>query len=261
MLQTRQVGRVCHSSLAKWFAVLWGKAIGLQRSLSYHYFRRCRATLCNLPAVTYAKSTHSMFENLFGGAKKPVQKAPEDMRPNERMQAIAGSATADLAAQLLVAPTALMQLAPDDARTVVSYMVPREIATGVTFITEGDKLDTGYMVLLLDGEVTVESISVSRREPVTVTVLGPGSLIGEMGLVDGQARLASCTASTDVVCALLSRAALEKLSSDHPETAAKLMLAVSMRIAERLRDTTEKLRLYSQLVIAMQQEIDRLMPT
>ena len=97
--------------------------------------------------------------------------------------------------------------------------------------------------------------------PVTVTVLGPGSLIGEMGLVDGQPRLASCTASTDVRCAILSREALEKMGEEDPKTAAKLMFAVSLRVAERLRDTAEKLKMYSQLVQAMQQEIDHLMPT
>ncbi|UUZ65379.1 cyclic nucleotide-binding domain-containing protein [Polaromonas sp. P1(28)-13] len=128
---------------------------------------------------------------------------------------------------------------------------------GTTFITEGDHTDTGYMALLLEGEVTVENIVVSRSTPVTVTVLGPGSLIGEMRLVDDRARLASCTASTDALCAILSRAALEKLGSDDPRTAAKLMFAVSLRIAERLRETSEKLKMYSQLVQAMQQEIDR----
>ncbi|MDB5890773.1 MAG: cyclic nucleotide-binding domain (cNMP-BD) protein [Polaromonas sp.] len=168
---------------------------------------------------------------------------------------------AELAAKLLIAPTALMQLAPEDALTVVSYMIPRRIATGTTFIKEGDKTDTGYMVLLLEGEVTVENIIVSRHEPVTVTVLGPGSLIGEMGLVDGKPRLASCTASTAISCAILSRAALEKLGEEDPKTAAKLMFAVSLRIAERLRETSEKLKNYSQLVQAMQQEIDHLMPT
>ena len=202
-----------------------------------------------------------MFENLFGKNKKPAPAAPERMRPKERMRAVEGSSSAELAAQLLIAPTALMQLTHEEALTVVSYMIPRKIVTGTTFITEGDKSDTGYMVLLLEGEVTVENIVVSRHVPVTVNVLGPGSLIGEMGLVDGQARLASCTASTDVRCAILSREALRKLSLENPRTAAKLMFAVSLRIAERLRETTLKLKNYSQLVQAMQQEIDHLMPT
>ena len=202
-----------------------------------------------------------MFENLFGKNKKPAPAAPERMGPKERMRAVEGSSSAELAAQLLIAPTALMQLTHEEALTVVSYMIPRKILTGTTFITEGDKSDTGYMVLLLEGEVTVENIVVSRHVPVTVNVLGPGSLIGEMGLVDGQARLASCTASTDVRCAILSREALRKLSLENPRTAAKLMFAVSLRIAERLRETTLKLKNYSQLVQAMQQEIDHLMPT
>lgn len=201
-----------------------------------------------------------MLENLFGKKRRETPEAPESMRPKDRMRAIEGSSTAELAARLLIAPTALMQLTLEEAFTVVSYMMPRRIAEGTTFIHEGDKSDTGYMVLLLEGEVTVESIVVSRRTPVTVTVLGPGSLIGEMGLVDGQARLASCTASSDVSCAVLSRAALEKMGEKEPVTAAKLMFAVSLRIAERLRDTSEKLKMYSQLVQAMQQEIDRLMP-
>lgn len=53
----------------------------------------------------------------------------------------------------------------------------------------------------------------------------------------------------------------EKLTEEDPATAAKLLLAVSSRIAARLRETTEKLKLYSRLVLAMQQEIEHLMPT
>ena len=202
-----------------------------------------------------------MFENLFRGKKDISSEAPEKLGPKDRMRAIEGSSTAELAAHLLIAPTALMQLTRKEAFTVVSYMTPRKIAMGTTIIREGDESDTGYMMLLLEGEVTVESIVVSRRTPVTVTVLGPGSLIGEMGLVDGRARLASCTASTDARCAVLTRKALEKLGEEDPHTAAKLMFAVSVRIAERLRETSEKLKMYIQLVQAMQQEIDHLMPT
>lgn len=202
-----------------------------------------------------------MFENLFRGKKRLLTVSPQELEPQERMRAIEGSSTAELAARLLIAPTALMQLTREEALTVVSYMTPRKIAEGTTFIRQGDESDTGYMMLLLEGEVTVENIVVSRRTPVTVTVLGPGSLMGEMGLVDGQARQASCTATTASRCAVLTRAALEKLGEDDPQTATKLMFAVSLRIAERLRETSEKLKMYTQLVQAMQQEIDHLMPT
>ena len=134
-----------------------------------------------------------MFNKFFG--KKPPE-AQESRLPEERLRSIEGSTSADLAAEMLTAPSALMQLTNEDARIVVTYMKPHKIAEGVTFIKQGDTKDTDFMLLVIDGEVTVESIVVSRTEPITVSVLGPGSLIGEMGLVDGEPRSASCTAVT-----------------------------------------------------------------
>lgn len=198
-----------------------------------------------------------MFESLRSKSKpQPGTKADE-----ARMRDIKGSTTAELAATLLIAPTALMQLTLEEARIIVSFMKPRKISTGTTFITEGDRQDTGVMFLILDGDVTVESLTVSRRESRIVNVIGAGSLLGEMSLLGGGARLASCVASTNLLCATLTRAALEKLTEQDPRAAAKLLLAISTRIVERLRDVTDKVRLYSDLVQVMQQEIDSLMPT
>ena len=166
-----------------------------------------------------------------------------------------GSESADLAAELLIAPTALMQLTAKEARVVVGYMQPKKIAKGTVFITEGDTEDTNFMMLLLDGEVTVETIIVSREQAMTVTVLGQGSLIGELALLDGEARHASCTAASNLRCAILTRQALESLMAEQPAVAAKLMLAVSQRIAVRLRETGEKLKLYVKLTQAMEEEI------
>jgi CRP/FNR family transcriptional regulator, cyclic AMP receptor protein len=202
-----------------------------------------------------------MFKKVLGQAFGLGETDPSEKSPQERARALQGSSSADEAAQLLRAPTALMQLSAQEARVVVGYMQPTKIEEGSTFIREGDVDHTDHMLLLLSGEVTVETITVSRVSPVTVTVLGPGSLIGEMGLLDGEPRSASCTASTDVRAAVLTRAALEKLMAEEPTVAAKLLLAVSLRIAQRQRETAEKLKLYTQLVAAMQQEIDRLMPT
>ncbi|MBK7657090.1 MAG: hypothetical protein IPJ18_20800 [Betaproteobacteria bacterium] len=68
------------------------------------------------------------------------------------------------------------------------------------------------------------------------------------------------TASTKLRCAILTREAMEELLKDHPKIGAKLMMAIAMRIGDRLRDNTEKLKKYVQLTKTMQQEIDRLMP-
>ena len=160
------------------------------------------------------------------------------------------------AAELLSAPSALVHLALDEARIVVSYMTPRFIAADTTFIREGDANDEGFMALVLDGEVVVESITVSRTEPLTIKVLGPGSLVGEVGLVDQEPRSASCTASADVLCAILTRDALRALIQASPAIGAKLLLAIAANLAERLRDNARKLRLYAKLAKTMHQELE-----
>lgn len=201
----------------------------------------------------------SLFDKLFR-SHHPGD-APETRLAAERRAGVDGSSSAHRAASLLRAPTALMQLSEAEALTVVGFMRPRIFSSGTRIIRQGDASDTGFMVLVMEGEITVETIVASRVNPVTVTVLGPGSLIGEMSLVDGAARSASCTASTEVKCAVLAREALEALINEQPATAAKLMAAVAQRLAERLRESGHKLQIHSQLVQTMQQEIDALMPT
>ena len=58
----------------------------------------------------------------------------------------------------------------------------------------------------------------------------------------------------------LTRDALKQLLDDDPRTAAKLMMAISTRIAQRLRENQDKLKLYAQLTQAMNEEIHALMP-
>jgi len=165
------------------------------------------------------------------------------------------------AAELLTAPSALMHLTLDEARVVVGYMTPRFIPADTTFIREGDAADDGFMALLLEGEVVVESVTVSSTEPLTIKVLGPGALVGEVGLVDQEPRSASCTTGMDSLCAILTRDALQALITREPTISAKLLLAISARLAERLRDNARKLRLYAKLAKAMQLEIDRMVAT
>jgi CRP/FNR family transcriptional regulator, cyclic AMP receptor protein len=212
------------------------------------------------PAHIIANPVSGMLSRWFSRkAAAPADPADSVIR-QQRLRVIAGSSSADRAAEMLTARTALMQLTHEEARAVVAYMRPHRIPEGTTFIREGDTADTGFMLLVLDGEVTVESIVVSRTAPITVSVLGAGNLIGEMGLLDGSPRSASCTAMSDLRCAMLTREGLNQLLNDDPRTAAKLMLAISLRIANRMRESQEKLKLYAQLTQAMNEEINALMP-
>lgn len=188
-----------------------------------------------------------MLNNFF----KKKSHTPDSHAPDETEH----STSADLAAELLIAPTALMQLTPQEARVVVRYMQPQMVEKGTVLIREGDTHDTSFMLLLIDGEVTIEALMVGRTESIVITVLGPGNLIGELGLLDGKARYASCVAATPLRAAMLTRESLDLLMHEEPAIAAKLILGISMRIGVRLREVTDKLKMYVQLTQAMEQEI------
>jgi CRP/FNR family cyclic AMP-dependent transcriptional regulator len=160
------------------------------------------------------------------------------------------------AAALLITEGALVELSAADAREVVSYMRPERIKAGEVVIREGESTRNDFMALVLDGEVTVENSVAAAHDSMVVSILGPGGLIGDMGIIDGGPRSATCTASTDLALAVLTREALTRLMDTHPSVAARLLLAMSKRIADHLRETNRKLMTFAQVSKALQQELD-----
>jgi len=170
-------------------------------------------------------------------------------------------ALAEAAAALLRTNTALAELAAEDARRVVSYMGLVSFPGGATVIREGDRSRTGFMLLILNGEVSVETYEaapVNQGAPVVISVLGPGSLIGEMGVLDAEPRAASCITVGPVDAAALTRQALDQLINDDPRVGARLMAAVSQRLADRLRATDQQVRIYARLVAEQHAELQTL---
>ena len=162
------------------------------------------------------------------------------------------------AIQLLRTPTALADLSSDDARIVVSHMWSVAYNTGAVLLREGDTDHTGFMLLLLSGEVSVQLEALQPGAPTVISVLGAGHLIGEMGVIDGAPRSTQCVAVNRVEAAALTRAALHQLIETEPGVSARLMSAVAQRLSERLRAAADQLRIYAQLVAGQQAEIARL---
>jgi CRP-like cAMP-binding protein len=171
------------------------------------------------------------------------------------MSGVGGEAREN-AARLLITPNGLVELSLADAREVIGFMRPKRVAAGTVFIHEGEALHVDDMMLILEGEATVEYEVSASAETMVVSILGPGGLIGEMGLLDGSPRSATCTATTDLAVAVLTRAALLQLIDECPDVAARLLLTISKRLSDRLREANRKLRTFAQLSRALQQELD-----
>jgi CRP/FNR family transcriptional regulator, cyclic AMP receptor protein len=160
------------------------------------------------------------------------------------------------AARLLITPSALEELSLEDALRTVGYMVPLAIEAGTTIVHEGETDDGDFMLLVLEGDISVESEPVQfDEENLLVRVMGPGSLIGELSLLDGAPRSASCVASTDIFAAVLTRERFVQLLHDEPRLGVKLLLAISKRMADHLRGITHKLKLFAQMNKVLSEEL------
>ena len=95
---------------------------------------------------------------------------------------------------------------------------------------------------LLAGTVDVTKRKVGaesdRDDTSAVTrlaVIRPGAVIGEMSMLDGEPRYATCTAIDAVEAAVLTRAAVARLIAEQPPVAAKLLVKITQLLAQRLR--------------------------
>ena len=163
-------------------------------------------------------------------------------------------------AELLISRTALTELSLDDAHKIVQRMHTRSIKKDLVLVQEGTSANS-YMLLILRGEGVVENEFLRKSDSVILGVVGAGHIIGEMGLLDGEPRSATCTAFTDMDVAVLDRAALTQLIEQEPATGCKLLAALLQRTSSRLRTTNKKLRVLTQINRTLQQEIRALSPS
>ena len=181
--------------------------------------------------------------------------APQRLRPSAGAGA---EAVMQRAADLLSSRNAVLNLSADEALRVVTHMQLVNFPRGTTLLRQGDDSKLDHLLLLLEGEVSVDTSAGALSGPLAISVLGPGSIIGEMALLDDAPRSANCVTLSPVQAAMLSRKALEGLIDQHPRVAAKLLLGLGARTAERLRALGEHLQIYARLVDDLQAENQRL---
>lgn len=163
----------------------------------------------------------------------------------------------ELVAELLCTHTLVLPLTMDHARLVVGYLRPFHAALGQVLIREGDLPDSADMLLILRGEVAVHTRTTADAlgSEIELATLGPGDILGEMTLLDGLPRSATCTVTRDLLGASLSRSAMEVLAHDHPQVAARLMTAICERLVQRLRDNNQMLSAHMATARELQEQL------
>ncbi|MBB5204627.1 CRP-like cAMP-binding protein [Inhella inkyongensis] len=158
---------------------------------------------------------------------------------------------AQLAVQMLTEEGPISPFSRADAEQLLPYLRLVDVPKGATLMQEGDQLHTGHLLLVLEGQISVHTVVAGAS--IEVAVVGPGDLLGEVALLDGGPRTASCSALSEAKVAALGRQALHQLLQVNPAVAAHLLAALGRRMAGRIRELDAQLEMYMQLVGEQQQ--------
>jgi CRP/FNR family transcriptional regulator, cyclic AMP receptor protein len=122
---------------------------------------------------------------------------------------------------------------------LLAFVERRGFRAGEHVIKRGDVDRALYIVV--DG--SLETRVTEGRSNKGVAVSFPaGSVIGEIGFFDGQARTATVTAVTDGAMLRLSFAAFQALAASEPDLAQAMLFDLGRILAIRLRQTDEFIR-------------------
>jgi CRP/FNR family transcriptional regulator, cyclic AMP receptor protein len=124
--------------------------------------------------------------------------------------------------------------------TLCDYMECYAASTGAVMLNEGD--DGDFMMLVLTGRVQVVKQSPHSGEKI-VSEVGPGGFLGEMSLLDGMPRFASCVALAPTDVAVLHRSDLVGIVDGHPVAGSKVLLLLLQLLTRRLRSATTQMLL------------------
>lgn len=123
-------------------------------------------------------------------------------------------------------------LSPPELRAAAHYFSVNKIAQDEAIFDEGDV--GNFMCIVHSGRVAVIKAN-QNGEMVEVATLNHGRAFGEMAVLDGEHRSATCVAAEDSILLTLSREALDKMLEEHPRIGADVIRAIAVSLSRRLR--------------------------
>ncbi|HWZ90654.1 MAG TPA: cyclic nucleotide-binding domain-containing protein, partial [Polyangiaceae bacterium] len=137
--------------------------------------------------------------------------------------------TAGLAARIPL----LACLDPEQRRQIDALFEVRLYADRETVVWEGDAADAVFVVL--SGYLKACNLGPDGRE-LLLSVMGPGEVVGELSLLDGQPRSATVVALEAVKLAAIDRESFMHLV----DGSSKLSMALLRVVTQRLRNLSKR---------------------
>jgi CRP-like cAMP-binding protein len=125
-----------------------------------------------------------------------------------------------------------------EVRLLAHFMGVYRAEAATEFIREGDGGD--FMLMVLEGRVEVHKRDRWNTSQLLASV-DAGRTLGEMSMIDGEPRFATCLAAEPTLIAVLDRESLARIIVEQPLLGAKILMELVLMLSQRLRATSKRL--------------------
>jgi anti-anti-sigma regulatory factor len=172
-------------------------------------------------------------ERIFPDLDRAIAWAEDDL-----LRAEAGSAGGPAEIALDQAGI-LAGLAPTEVAQVQKHLRRAAFEAGQVIFREGDPGNELYIVAKGTASASLRQVGGGDIRLVT---FAPGTVFGELAVLDAGARSATVTADSELVCYALSGEDFASLSDGAPAVAIKLLANLARRMSHRLRDANRTIQ-------------------
>jgi CRP/FNR family cyclic AMP-dependent transcriptional regulator len=139
----------------------------------------------------------------------------------------------------LIPKCALLEnFSPAEVQLLAHFMDVYRAEATTEIIREGDGGD--FMLMVLEGQVEVHKRDRWNTQQLLASV-DAGRTLGEMSMIDGEPRFATCVALEPTLIAVLDRESLARIIVEQPLLGAKLLMELVLMLSQRLRATSQRL--------------------
>lgn len=139
---------------------------------------------------------------------------------------------------MLIESDLFSHLPATELSAAANYFGINQIAQDETIFEEGDI--GNFMCIVHSGSVAVIKANQNGQQ-VQLATLGQGRTFGEMAVLDGETRSATCKAAEDTVLLTLSKEALDQMLEEHPRIGSRVIRAIAVSLSRRLRKAAGQL--------------------
>ena len=130
-----------------------------------------------------------------------------------------------------------------EIETLTKYVQAYAVAPGAVIFRESDR--GGFMCLVIDGGAEIFKQD-NKYGSKRIGKIGPGKTIGEMALVDGEQRSATCICPEPSTLVMLTREQFVRIIREHPALSVNILLKIVTMMSRQLRQTSGQLVDYLQ---------------